>query len=122
MPFARATGSTPTATACFCCEDARLRRFFSTFPLGFTFRAPLLRLVPGMGGAYSGMVREICEANRGWESAFGALPARNPQEFPGNLIPLWLYPARNRSICEDNTTSCALYLTHPTEGGTFTIA
>jgi hypothetical protein len=47
---------------------------------------------------------------------------RLPQQFPRICSTHSRQPAQNRSIRNSNTTSCALYLTHPTEGGTFTTA
>ena len=45
-----------------------------------------------------------------------------PQEFRAILKAAVCNTSRNRSICDDNTICCALYLTHPTGGGTFTCA
>ncbi len=47
---------------------------------------------------------------------------RIPQRFSGNFAGPGCNTAETRSICDANTISCALYLTHPTEGGTFTTA
>jgi hypothetical protein len=66
------------------------------------------RAVPG--AIWSGEVRMDCGAA---ENSTGEM-----RVFWGwGLRRLW-----TASICGDNTISCALYLTHPTEGGTFTTA
>ena len=52
------------------------------------------------------------------ESLFAQNSTANSQHF--HTAPT--QRAQNRSICIGNTICCALYLTHPTEGGTFTTA
>ena len=48
--------------------------------------------------------------------------ARLPQQIARILHPRPREHPKSAGIYADNTTSCALYLTHPTEGGTFTTA
>src|SRR5580658_9897468 len=65
---------------------------------------------------------QIAGGTAGLGTRFNCGCARYSTGNSGHFFVSRPQPAPNRSICSSNTTSCALYLTHPTEGGTFTTA
>ena len=91
---------------------------FPPFPPPSTTFAPLLRLAPTPPRAYP----QNCPVNQLVIPKKSAPKSRLPQRNPNVFGPILHLSRVNTGIRIHNTICCALYLTHPIRGGTFTTA